>query len=224
LLASQPYYTDGGMVESSVLELIVSNLGSSTVKSTIMVPPLPQGTVQETIGPQGCPYCAPIFGAPGSVFAVNVALTTAIPGAVAGHNNLIDFNVNTSAIAWEVAGDYTGNPVYSSGTVYTTNVSPIQLEARSETDGSLQWSWVPPGTNAAPFTEAFIYIPLLLTNDLLFVSTNLAVYAIEPSTRAVVWSYPSPGRMAISANGILYIATTDMDGQSDGRIVAINLH
>ena len=46
---------------------------------------------------------------------------------------------------------------------------------------------------------------VLLTRNLVFVSTGLAVYAIDLATHKAVWSYPQPGRLALSRNGILYV-------------------
>jgi hypothetical protein len=57
---------------------------------------------------------------------------------------------------------------------------------------------------------------VLLTDSLIFVSTNLATYGIDTSTHQLVFSYPFPGRLALSRNGILYI-------QGTGPIVAINM-
>jgi hypothetical protein len=45
----------------------------------------------------------------------------------------------------------------------------------------------------------------LLTENLIFVSTNLATYGIDLSTHATVWSYPLVGKLALSQNGVLYI-------------------
>ena len=47
-------------------------------------------------------------------------------------------------------------------------------------------------------------------------STNLATYGIDTITHKLVFSYPFPGRLALSQNGILYI-------QGIGPIVAINV-
>jgi hypothetical protein len=57
---------------------------------------------------------------------------------------------------------------------------------------------------------------VLLTSDLVFVSTNLALYAINLDTHKAVWSYPIVGRLALSAQGVLYVAGTT-------TLTAINL-
>jgi hypothetical protein len=42
-------------------------------------------------------------------------------------------------------------------------------------------------------------------------------FAVDLTTRNVVWSYPLGGEMAVSANGVLYIANML-------AVVAFNLH
>lgn len=85
-----------------------------------------------------------------------------------------------------------------SGRSQPANNRPLRLEARSEADGSLLWSWMPPQAGDTGFVSE-----VLLTNTMIFVSTNLAVYGIDMTTHDLVWSYPLPGRLALSANGIL---------------------
>jgi outer membrane protein assembly factor BamB len=94
--------------------------------------------------------------------------------------------------------------------LYVPNANPYRLEARSEADGKL-WSWVPPLSNEISF-----YASPVVTKNLLFISTNTNTYALDLKTRKVVWSYPAPGYLAISASGLLYI-------QSPDALVAVNL-
>jgi outer membrane protein assembly factor BamB len=49
-----------------------------------------------------------------------------------------------------------------------------------------------------------------------FVSTNLATYAVDLSTHKPVWSVPLVGKLALSKNGVLYI-------QSANKISAFNV-
>jgi len=86
--------------------------------------------------------------------------------------------------------------------LYIASENPIRLEVRSEADGSIQWSWIPPMAGDTNFlSEA------LLTQKMVFISTNMAVYGIDTTTHQTVWSYPAAGgaRLALSANGILYL-------------------
>jgi outer membrane protein assembly factor BamB len=93
---------------------------------------------------------------------------------------------------------YPSNPAFHAGLLYIANQNPMQLEVRSEADGS----WIPPVAGDTNFlSEA------LLTQNMVFISTNTAVYGIDTTTHQTVWSYPAAGgaRLALSANGILYL-------------------
>lgn len=145
---------------------------------------------------------SPVLGAPGSVFAANYVNARLSGGGIS--NMLINFNTATDSIAWLVPGNYPFTPSYAAGTVYALNEKPVQLEARAETNGSLLWTWAPPPSGDTSFNSE-----ALLTNNLVFVATNLTTYAIDRSTRQTVWSYPQSGRLALSQNGILYIQGKD---------------
>ena len=150
-----------------------------------------------------------VLGAPGSVFAANYSAAYVNGGGWG--NTLLHFNVNTQAITWQINGNYGYNPAYNAGVLYAANNSPLRLEARRESDGSLLWSWTPPQAGDNTFDSE-----VLLTKSMIFVSTNLATYGIDTTTHQLVFSYPFSGRLALSRNGILYI-------QGTGPIVAINV-
>jgi hypothetical protein len=152
---------------------------------------------------------SPVLGAPGSVFVANYANSVLNGGAIG--NTLLNFNLGTNSIRWQVAGDYRTTPAYAAGVIYATNQKPLQLEARAETTGALLWAWVPPQAGDTGFASE-----VLLTNKLAFVSTNLATYAIDLASHKTVWSYPQTGRLALSKNGVFYI-------QGSTQLTAINL-
>lgn len=158
-----------------------------------------------------------VVGDSGYVFAANYA--NVILGGGIG-NTLLAFNVPLNTVAWKIAGDYPSTPAYNAGVLYATNNNPVRLEARSESDGALLWSWVPPQAGDTGF-----YSETLLTKNLIFVSTNLATYAIDSSTHQMVWSYPLTGKLALSQNGILYIEGRRSQGSPSvpGTLTAINV-
>jgi hypothetical protein len=186
---------------------------SGAVRTTI-IDPAPQNLFYEIDG-------SAVLGAPGSVFAANYASALVNPGTVS--NTLMDFDTRTGSIAWTMSGDYGNTPAYHAGVVYATNDSPIRLEARAETDGKLLWSWVPPQAGDVLFVSE-----TLLTNTLIFVSTNLATYGIDAVSHQTVWSYPLAGKLALSRSGILYIegqTTLTQLGQTvPGTLTAINVN
>jgi outer membrane protein assembly factor BamB len=73
---------------------------------------------------------------------------------------------------------------------------------------------------------------VIATNNLLFVDTDIGVYAVDLSTHQTVWTLWIPGfQMAISPSGILYVLTSvEYSFQSGGYVpsapamMAINLH
>jgi len=149
---------------------------------------------------------APVIAANGLVIAGNLSY----PTAQATKNGLVGFDVIKQNVRWTAPGGYSGNPAYADGTVFAASLSSGKLEARSENDGVVQWSW------SLPAGETDFASDVLVTRNLVFVATASTTYAIDRSTHASVWSYKSGGKLALSANGILYI-------RSDAAVVAINL-
>jgi outer membrane protein assembly factor BamB len=95
----------------------------------------------------------------------------------------------------------------ANGIVYVANNG--QVEARNESDGSLQWLWIPPVGQVTG--------PMIVTKNMLLVSTATSTYALDLTTRQQVWSYPAGGSLTLSAQGILFIA------QSSGRLTAVSV-
>ena len=149
---------------------------------------------------------APVIAANGLVIAGNLSY----PTSASTKNGLVGFDVLKRSVRWSAAGGYSGNPAYADGTVFAASLSSGKLEARSETDGAVVWSWTPPA-GEADFTS-----DVLVTRNLVFVANGRTTYAIDRNTHASVWSYKAGGKLAMSANGVLYI-------QSASALVAINL-
>jgi outer membrane protein assembly factor BamB len=95
--------------------------------------------------------------------------------------------------------------------VYAVNNLPLRLEARAEADGTLLWSWALPSGSDTQFVSE-----VLLTKNLAFVSTDRATYAVDLATHEPVFSYPASGKLALSANAILYI-------HNSTDLIALNL-
>jgi outer membrane protein assembly factor BamB len=152
---------------------------------------------------------SPVLGASGSVFVANY-LNSILNGGDIG-NTLTGFDTVESTIKWQIPGVYPSTPAYADAVLYVANERPLRLEARSADDGSLLWQWTPPYSGDDSFESE-----VLLTDNLVFVSTNRSIYAIDLDSHQAVWSYPQVGRLALSQNGILYI-------QGDTYLTAINL-
>jgi outer membrane protein assembly factor BamB len=145
---------------------------------------------------------APVLGVAGSVTTVN--------GGSPSANAIVNYNIGAQTVRWNVAGAYSGNPGYQGGTLFATNNNPFRLEARNEADGTLLWSWSPPAADTRFASD------VIVTNNLIFVSTSTTTYAIDRTSHTAAWSYPAAGPLALSANGILYI-------DASPRVHAINL-
>ncbi len=160
---------------------------------------------------------APLLGSANTVVTVN-------DRAMSPSNRLINFNTASRTIRWSVAGRFLNDPAIANGVIYIANGS--QFEARRESDGALQWSWTPPESSSAPFEGGYPSNNVIVTSNLAFVSTTTRTYAIDLTTRREVWSFPQAGKLALSRNGVLYIAGTGVspsNGQSVSTLTAINL-
>jgi hypothetical protein len=137
---------------------------------------------------------APTLGGASNVLATN-------------GGRLISFDLASRSIGYALAGSFRGQPTVASGVVYVANNG--QVEARAEGNGSLQWSWTPP--DGPPVG------PMIATKNLLLVSTAANTYAVDLTSHAQVWTYPAGGHLALSAQGILFLA------QSSGKLTAVSV-
>jgi hypothetical protein len=137
---------------------------------------------------------APTLGGASNVLATN-------------GGRLISFDLASRSIGYALAGSFRGQPTVAGGVVYVANNG--QVEARAEGNGSLQWSWTPP--DGPPVG------PMIATKNLLLVSTAANTYAVDLTSHAQVWTYPAGGHLALSAQGILFIA------QSSGKLTAVSV-
>ena len=127
---------------------------------------------------------------------------------------LVNYDITTRAYAWRSANSYFTHPAAANGVIYAARNAPSSLDALSESDGHILWSWAPPAG------ESF-HRNIVVTRNLAFVSTDAHVYAIDLGTHQQVWQIAQSGMLAISGSGILYIATGST--LSDGRLIAIKL-
>ena len=145
---------------------------------------------------------APALGGANTVYAGNLHDKSA--------NSLVAFDTSSYTVRWSIHGAYSGNPAYADGVLFAADSSPFALEAYNETDGAKLWTWTPPSGNSSFVSD------VLVTNNLVFVSTDANTFAIDRGTHLPVWSHAAAGSLALSANGILYI-------KGSYGIVAINL-
>ena len=150
---------------------------------------------------------APMLGLADSVTTFN--------GGSYGARRLINFSVANNAVRWLTTRTYVTQPATAKGIVYAASDAPKTFDAIDESTGQVLWSWVPQPSDVS------FHHNVVVTDNLAFVSTNRAIYAIDLATRQPVWFYPTPGKIAISGGGTLYV----VEGASatTGRLIAIAL-
>lgn len=146
---------------------------------------------------------APVVGGGGIVYAGNLSNPTT--------NSILAFDTINKSVRWSASGAFAGNPAYADGYLFAANNATGKMEVRRESDGVIDWSW------ASPESDSTFSSDVLVTKNLVFVSASTMTYAIDRTTHATVWRYQGAGKLALSANGVLYI-------KAPSRIFAINLH
>ena len=144
-----------------------------------------------------------------SVFAPLLAAPDTVVGI--DERNVAVFDTALRNLRWSLAGRFTRGAASDGNHLFIINNAGLSLEVRSISDGTLLWQW-----QSADFFTDFASEPLV-TNNLVFVSTMYATYAIDRTTHATVWTYPASGTLSLSPNGTLFI-------KAPTKIVAIALH
>lgn len=146
---------------------------------------------------------APVLGDAHTVFAGDLDQRT--------DNWFSAFDTSTNSMRWTMSGAFSGNPAYADATLFASNNKPFALEAHRESDGVVAWTWTPSAGDTQFVSD------VLVTRNLVFVSTDQATYAVDRATHASVWSIPASGTLSMSSNGTLYIKGAKV-------ITAVNLH
>lgn len=146
------------------------------------------------------PVVPPVVGGAGNVIMTTASALASIP-------------LQGGAPSWNRTGFFPFMAVVGGGVVYA--VDNRVLGAYRESDGTRLWTW-------SPLRGAEPWGPMVLTDNLLFASTGFAAspnstYAVDLATGKQVWHHPVGGFLALSADGVLYIAGRD------GKITAISV-
>ena len=137
---------------------------------------------------------APVIAGDGSVLVVDGIYSFVHP------NQLIRYAVDTRTESWKIGGSFVSNPVVAGDRLHVLNSSSNQLEARDVSTGALLWTWVVANTQ-----ESLPIGDPIVTDNLIFLCTNQATYAINLSSHTAVWTRPVTGRLAMSSNKVLYV-------------------
>ena len=139
---------------------------------------------------------------------------------------LSSFDLNARKVSWKTSGIYYTTPAMANGVIYAARNTPAsELDAISETDGHVLWSWTPPAGETFQRNT-------IVTNNLVFVSTNANIYAIDLTSHAKVWSFGTPGALSMGADllGVMHLYIVEdvyspvIEGQlATGTVVAVRL-
>ncbi|QYK04848.1 PQQ-binding-like beta-propeller repeat protein [Shewanella zhangzhouensis] len=177
-------------------------------------------TIQDLFGNSNYDYHgSPVIGTEGRVMAYSGGAFSGRASSNAEHFEdrvISSFDVVKKEYRWASRFTYKTFFATHNGVVYAGKNNPASLDAIDEDTGEVLWSWVAPTTQDTSFHRNVV-----VTKNLLFVSTNAHVYAIDLQTREQVWSYDEPGTLAITDNRILLLATGAQE--SDGRLIAFDL-
>lgn len=161
---------------------------------------------------------APILGSPDHVISFSGDAFSGRASSEVEHydlRRLVNFSPATGAVRWTTVKQYKTHPAVANGVVYAGADNPKSFDAIDEETGQVLWSWVP-GTDETAFHRNVV-----VTDNLVFVSTNKAVHALSLETRTSVWSYPVPGSLSISGNGTLYLVPGARE--STGELLAFKV-
>lgn len=129
---------------------------------------------------------------------------------------LSGFDLTTRTYRWTTENLYANQPAAAHGLVFIGRSMPASLDALDAATGDIVWSWTPTSEQGNSF-----FRNVVVTNNLVFASTDKAIFAIDLATRAVAWSYPKPGAISIIADRTLLI--TEGGKETTGRVIAIGL-
>ncbi|RYG34368.1 MAG: hypothetical protein EON93_08185 [Burkholderiales bacterium] len=131
---------------------------------------------------------------------------------------LVAIDPVSRTIAWR--GSFTGGgmqPVTAGDKVYHwVGSGGWMISAMDAKTGAALWSWRLPATDSQPIEN------MVVTDNMLFASSNRAVYAIDLNTHQTVWRIPTHGKLSISSNRILHILQSDF-GVEDSTVTAVRL-
>jgi outer membrane protein assembly factor BamB len=139
-----------------------------------------------------------------------------ITSDVVDNMRMLAIDPTSRSIVWRTDQNYGPQPAAARGVIYNWRwTGTYSVHAISDADGSVLWTWsLPPGDSQAVGG-------MVVCDNLLFVSSERNVYAIDLTTHQTAWTYPAFGRLSISSGLVLYIANPSFT--TAGNITAIKL-
>ena len=162
---------------------------------------------------------APILGSSGNnVIAFSGSQFSGTASSSTGGyyaRKLLNFDLTQRTISWQSANAYITQPALANATLYAGALTSARLDALGEQDGLVKWSWTATSGDTRTCRN------VIATNNLIFVSTDIAVYAIDAASHQTVWSYPVAGDLSMDNGETLVISVGCRESQ--GKLIAIKL-
>ncbi|MFO1468464.1 MAG: PQQ-binding-like beta-propeller repeat protein [Steroidobacteraceae bacterium] len=149
---------------------------------------------------------APVIAAAGQVLVVDGVFQ------LAHANHLISYDILAQKEGWRADGQFLSNPAVAQDLIHVLNADGNALQARDRASGSVVWQWSP-----ADPAEVIPVGNLVLTDNLVFLSSTSHTYAVDRTTHQAVWSIAAAGALSLSSNAVLYIVS------SQGSVTAVSL-
>lgn len=125
-------------------------------------------------------------------FAPVILNDNEVVGIQSGYLTLFDL-INRN-IAWSAGPGYIGQPAFDGRYIYASKNGGLMVLNKA---GKLVWSWYQDNENVSG--------QMIVTDNLVFISTENKVYAISKKTHESVWSYDASGALSLGM-GHLYIS------------------
>ena len=111
------------------------------------------------------------------------------------NGRLVSFDLVARRVRYQFKSSFRGTVSVANGQVYVLDGG--LLDVRRESDGVLLWSWkAPEGLSSN----------IIVTDNLIFVSSDVATYAVDIGSHRPVWSHPAGGPLTLSSQGLLLTA------------------
>lgn len=141
-----------------------------------------------------------------------------IYGSPQGGSQFVAVDVASLSVIWRSTNNYNLQPVVAGNVIYGMHNYPYQVDAISDVDGNVLWSWPMPAGDTQ-FQQTMV-----VCDNLLFVITDKNTYAIDLRTHQTVWTLAEHGTLSLSSGYILYIVANDYtSGSVTSKVTAINL-
>ncbi|MEK9712145.1 MAG: PQQ-binding-like beta-propeller repeat protein [Thalassolituus sp.] len=124
------------------------------------------------------------------------------------------FDIANGSYTWSTDFTYKTHFAFADGVLYAGRGASAILDAIDLSTGDILWSWT------APAGDSGFHRNIVVTDNLVFASTDRAVYAINLENHEAEWTYPEAGMMLITDTRELVLVPGMRE--SDGRVLGFS--